>query len=112
MTPEWIETHPEDLTEQALPAPEPEPEPEPLVLPTKQKRCVVCQNYLLVRPTEFSDVTVTFDYHVRGVLGASCAQHFGWPQVRDLGPHLCKRCIACGHSWPEALPVPEEEDTT
>lgn len=110
MMSEWIEVDPEDLCEHALPAHEPEPEPEPLILPVKQKRCVVCQNYLLVRPTEFSDVTVGFEYHQRGVLGAPCAKHFGWPEVTALGPHLCKRCIACGHTWPEALPEPEEDN--
>ena len=42
-------------------------------------------------------------YHPAGVLGGPCGTRFGWPDVQNLGEHLCRVCNKCGWGWPEAV---------
>lgn len=42
-------------------------------------------------------------YHEQGVLHAPCGNRFGWPDVQNLGEHLCRVCDRCGYGWPEEV---------
>jgi hypothetical protein len=42
-------------------------------------------------------------YHQHGVLHAPCGDRFGWPDVQNLGEHLCRICERCKYGWPEAV---------
>lgn len=42
-------------------------------------------------------------YHPGGVLGEPCGERFGFPDVQNLGEHLCRRCKRCHYGWPEAV---------
>lgn len=42
-------------------------------------------------------------YHPRGVLSEPCGTRFGWPDVQNLGEHLCRTCMNCFYGWPEAV---------
>jgi hypothetical protein len=43
------------------------------------------------------------DYHAHGVLGDPCGNRFGWPDVQNLGEHLCLTCTRCKYGWPEQV---------
>ncbi len=42
-------------------------------------------------------------YHAKGVLHSPCGERFGWPDVQNLGEHLCRICERCRYGWPEAV---------
>lgn len=42
-------------------------------------------------------------YHQQGILHAPCGQRFGWPEVQNLGEHLCRVCEKCRYGWPEQV---------
>lgn len=42
-------------------------------------------------------------YHQQGILHAPCGQRFGWPDVQNLGEHLCRVCDKCRYGWPEQV---------
>lgn len=46
---------------------------------------------------------VKVEYHSVGVNSEPCGKTFGWPQVQNLGEHLCKTCIRCKYGWPERV---------
>lgn len=43
------------------------------------------------------------EYHPAGVLGKPCGETFGWPQVQNLGEHLCLTCTRCKYGFPMAV---------
>lgn len=46
---------------------------------------------------------VKTEYHPHGVLSGPCGNRFGWPNVQNLGEHLCRTCANCSYGWPEAV---------
>lgn len=42
-------------------------------------------------------------YHAHGILSEPCGTRFGWPDVQNLGEHLCRQCTNCSYGWPEAV---------
>jgi hypothetical protein len=45
----------------------------------------------------------TVEYHRYGVLSAPCGEQFSYNDLKDLGPHLCKKCVVCGYGWSESV---------
>lgn len=50
-----------------------------------------------------SNAKVKTDYHAHGVLSEPCGIRFGWPNIQNLGEHLCRTCIRCKYGWPEQV---------
>lgn len=46
---------------------------------------------------------VQVDYHLHGVLSAPCGIRFGYPDIQNLGEHLCRTCTLCSYGWPEQV---------
>ena len=44
---------------------------------------------------------VRTEYHPHGVLSEPCGTRFGWPNIQNLGEHLCRKCARCKYGWPE-----------
>lgn len=46
---------------------------------------------------------VNTQYHPHGVLSEPCGTRFGWPNIQNLGEHLCRKCTRCRYGWPEEV---------
>jgi hypothetical protein len=46
---------------------------------------------------------VRTEYHSHGVLSEPCGTRFGWPDIQNLGEHLCRTCGRCRYGWPEQV---------
>lgn len=53
--------------------------------------------------TEGDHVAFRTEYHSGGVLGQPCGETFGWPEVQNLGEHLCLTCTRCSYGFPMAV---------
>lgn len=42
-------------------------------------------------------------FHGHGVLSEPCGQRFGFPDIQNLGEHLCRTCTRCAYGWPEQV---------
>lgn len=62
--------------------------------------CMKCGNG---EGSDNGDRAFKTEYHQAGVLGQPCGTTFGWPQVQNLGEHLCRTCKRCGYGFPEAV---------